>query len=124
MSTVAETKHERPVKPPEFFDPAIAYMRRHFATIRHLSNVSASVGLSMFHFCHEFRRSLGTTPKRVLTGFQIEEAKRLLLKGEALSVIPRRCGFATQSHFASRFKMETGMTPTRWQREARQGKAA
>jgi AraC family transcriptional regulator len=35
-----------------------------------------------------------------------------------LSEIAKECGFAHQSHFTSRFKQATGLTPTRWRRLA------
>jgi AraC family transcriptional regulator len=36
----------------------------------------------------------------------------------ALAEIAAECGFAHQSHFTSRFKQATGLTPTRWRRFA------
>jgi AraC family transcriptional regulator len=52
---------------------------------------------------------------------QIHEAKAELLSGEKeLAQIAKDCGFAHQSHFTSRFKQATGLTPTRWRRMAQQ----
>ena len=45
------------------------------------------------------------------------KAKRELLAREKdLAQIATDCGFAHQSHFTSRFKQATGLTPTRWRR--------
>jgi AraC family transcriptional regulator len=40
----------------------------------------------------------------------------LLSRLKDLAVIARDCGFAHQSHFTSRFKQATGLTPTKWRR--------
>ena len=46
-------------------------------------------------------------------------AKRMLSGAEnTLADIARVCGFAHQSHFTSRFKQGSGLTPTRWRRNA------
>jgi AraC family transcriptional regulator len=37
-----------------------------------------------------------------------------------LAEIATACGFAHQSHFTSRFKQATGLTPTRWRRFAQE----
>jgi AraC family transcriptional regulator len=48
---------------------------------------------------------------------QIHAAKtHLLSRTKDLADIAKDCGFAHQSHFTSRFKQATGLTPTRWRR--------
>jgi AraC family transcriptional regulator len=50
---------------------------------------------------------------------QIHECKKqLLARQKDLAKIASDCGFAHQSHFTSRFKQITGLTPTRWRRMA------
>ena len=62
---------------------------------------------------------LGLTPKQFLLDCQIHLAKSELLSGEKeLAQVAKECGFAHQSHFTSRFKQATGLTPTRWRRMA------
>ena len=47
--------------------------------------------------------------------------KTELLAGQKELVdIAKNCGFAHQSHFTSRFKQATGLTPTRWRRSAQE----
>jgi AraC family transcriptional regulator len=77
------------------------------------------VHLSPFHFHRRFAELLGLTPKHFLLECQIYEAKmQLLSKKKDLAQIATDCGFAHQSHFTSRFKQATGLTPTRWRRAA------
>ena len=62
---------------------------------------------------------LGLTPKHFLLEGQIHEAKlQLMARQKDLRKIATDCGFAHQSHFTSRFKQATGLTPTRWRRLA------
>jgi AraC family transcriptional regulator len=50
---------------------------------------------------------------------QIFHAKLLLASQEiSLAEIAKTCAFAHQSHFTSRFKQATGLTPTRWRKLA------
>ena len=68
---------------------------------------------------------LGLTPKQFLLECQINQAKHdLLARDKELAQIAKDCGFAHQSHFTSRFKQATGLTPTRWRRMAQQRREA
>jgi AraC-like DNA-binding protein len=99
--------------------PALKFMQEHFSKGPTLVNISKTVHLSPFHFHRRFTELLGITPKHFLLDCQIEEAKRMLVSREkGLAAIATACGFAHQSHFTSRFKQATGLTPTRWRRLA------
>jgi AraC family transcriptional regulator len=94
-------------------------MQDHFSKGPTLVSISKTVHLSPFHFHRRFTELLGITPKHFLLDCQIEEAKRMLVAREkGLAEIATACGFAHQSHFTSRFKQATGLTPTRWRRLA------
>jgi AraC family transcriptional regulator len=90
-----------------------------------LVDIAKTVHLSPFHFHRRFSELLGLTPKQFLLDCQIHLAKAELLSGEKeLALIAKECGFAHQSHFTSRFKQATGLTPTRWRRMAQQKQEA
>lgn len=96
---------------------AVSFMVKHYRRGPTLEEVAASVHLSQFHFHRRFSDVFGLTPKELLYDLQIDEAKRLLSDPrQALADIARHCGFSHQSHFTSRFKQGTGLTPTRWRR--------
>jgi len=95
-------------------DRAMAYIVEHFSKPPRLVEVAAAAGLSPFHLHREFRRHFGETPKEVMTRLQIERAKGLMLRGVPLAEVAGRCGFGHQSHLTLRFKMKTGLTPSRW----------
>jgi AraC-like DNA-binding protein len=97
--------------------PALKFMQQEFHRGPTLVEIAKQVELSPFHFHRRFTELLGLTPKQYLLECQIHEAKtQLLARTKDLAVIARDCGFAHQSHFTSRFKQATGLTPTRWRR--------
>ncbi|HSU67456.1 MAG TPA: AraC family transcriptional regulator, partial [Tepidisphaeraceae bacterium] len=97
--------------------PALKFMQQEFHRGPTLVEIAKQVELSPFHFHRRFTELLGLTPKQYLLECQIHEAKtQLLSRTKDLASIARDCGFAHQSHFTSRFKQATGLTPTRWRR--------
>ena len=99
--------------------PALKFMQAEFHRSPTLNEIAKTVHLSPFHFHRRFAQLLGITPKHFLLECQIHEAKtQLLARKKSLAQIATDCGFAHQSHFTSRFKQATGLTPTRWRRLA------
>jgi len=97
--------------------PTIKFMQQEFHRGPTLVEIAKQVDLSPFHFHRRFTELLGLTPKQYMLECQIHEAKtELLSRQKELAAIARDCGFAHQSHFTSRFKQATGLTPTRWRR--------
>jgi AraC-like DNA-binding protein len=98
---------------------AMQFMHQEFGRGPSLSQIAETVHLSAFHFHRRFTELLGITPKHFLLECQIFQAKRTLMSGDQdLAGIAKSCGFAHQSHFTSRFKQATGLTPTRWRKWA------
>jgi AraC-like DNA-binding protein len=99
--------------------PALRFMQAEFRNGPTLVDIAKTVSLSPFHFHRRFTELLGLTPKQFLLDCQIHQAKAdLLARDKELVDIAKECGFAHQSHFTSRFKQATGLTPTRWRRMA------
>jgi AraC-like DNA-binding protein len=99
--------------------PALKFMYDEFGRGPTLGEIAARAHLSPFHFHRRFTDLLGQTPKHFLLSCQIHRAKQLLVsRKKELAEIAKECGFAHQSHFTSRFKQATGLTPTRWRRLA------
>lgn len=97
--------------------PAMQFMQQEFRRVPTLAEIARTVHLSPFHFHRRFTELMGLTPKHFLLDCQIEQAKQELAAGQKeLAAIASECGFAHQSHFTSRFKQATGLTPTRWRR--------
>ena len=105
--------------------PALKFMEDEFRRGPTLTEISHISHLSPFHFHRRFTELLGLTPKHFMLECQIEESKRMLTEGQKpLAEIAAICGFAHQSHFTSRFKQATGLTPTRWRRLAAERRIA
>jgi AraC family transcriptional regulator len=99
--------------------PTLKYMQQEFHKNPTLDDIARKAHLSPFHFHRRFTDLIGQTPKHFLLGCQIHEAKRgLVSRRRELTQIASDTGFAHQSHFTSRFKQATGLTPTRWRRLA------
>ena len=99
--------------------PSLKFMRQEFHRGPTLTEIARQVHLSPFHFHRRFAELLGLTPKHYLLECQITQAKQeLLARKKELAQIATDCGFAHQSHFTSRFKQATGLTPTCWRRFA------
>jgi AraC-like DNA-binding protein len=97
--------------------PAMQFMSENFRRGPTLGEIAKHVHLSPFHFHRRFTELLGITPKHFLLECQVFHTKRLLFARETeLAEISKICGFAHQSHFTSRFKQFTGLTPTRWRK--------
>jgi AraC-like DNA-binding protein len=99
--------------------PALKFMEAEYRRGPALGEIAKTAHLSPFHFHRRFTELLGMTPKHFMLDCQIDEAKRMLVAHEKeLAEIASICGFAHQSHFTSRFKQTTGLTPTKWRRLA------
>lgn len=99
--------------------PALQFMHKEFGRGPTLNEIAATVRLSPFHFHRRFTELFGITPKHFLLECQIYAAKCHMVAGDKdLVEIGSACGFAHQSHFTSRFKQATGLTPTGWRRLA------
>lgn len=100
---------------------AIAFVKRNYRKRLRLADVAKVTGFSTFHFHRRFKLLFGETPQEVITRLRIEQAQRLMLKGEPLERVGRRLGFNSQSHFTMRFKRATGIPPGRWRRALQEG---
>ncbi|HEV8604838.1 MAG TPA: AraC family transcriptional regulator [Tepidisphaeraceae bacterium] len=99
--------------------PTLKFMQQEFHKNPTLDDIARKAHLSPFHFHRRFTDLIGQTPKHFLLGCQIHAAKRgLASRRRELAQIASDTGFAHQSHFTSRFKQATGLTPTRWRRLA------
>lgn len=88
---------------------ALDYIHSYLETVK-MAEVAEHIGMSQYHFCREFKQTIGFTPYQYILQQRIERAKRLLKNKVLLSTIALECGFADQSHLAKQFHKITGMT--------------
>lgn len=82
-----------------------------------LKEVARECGLSVGHFSHAFRRTLGVAPHKWLIEQRVALSKEKLRDGRSsLSDVAAECGFSDQSHLARHFHRIVGVTPGAWRR--------
>ncbi|MBV6626077.1 MAG: helix-turn-helix transcriptional regulator [Rivularia sp. (in: Bacteria)] len=80
-----------------------------------LLELAKYLDMSQFHFCREFKKSVGVTPHHYIMQQRVKMAKQVL-KQQKLSIaeVAVECGFSNQSHLGRVFKQHTGTTPRRY----------
>ena len=82
-----------------------------------LKEVARECGLSVGHFSHAFRRTLGVAPHKWLIEQRVVLSKdKLRDDGLSLSDVAAECGFSDQSHHARHFQRIVGVSPGAWRR--------
>jgi AraC family transcriptional regulator len=82
-----------------------------------LKEVARECGLSVGHFSHAFRRTLGVAPHKWLIEQRVVLSKaKLRDDGLSLSDVAAECGFSDQSHLTRVFKQTVGVSPGAWRR--------
>jgi len=94
---------------------AVAHvLRARFAEPSSLGELAAATGYSVFHACHVFRATTGTTIHGFRRELRLRHALARILDGdEPLSDVALATGFASQSHLTNRFRARFGITPAR-----------
>jgi AraC family transcriptional regulator len=94
---------------------ALTYIEDRLAEPITLEVFAELVGLSTYHFCRAFKRSI--PPHRYHTRRRIERAKELLGKPSlSITQVGLFVGFSTPSAFATTFRKVTGLTPSAYRR--------
>ncbi|HET6858146.1 MAG TPA: helix-turn-helix transcriptional regulator [Streptomyces sp.] len=90
-------------------------MDRDWAEPLDLAAVSAHAGYSRFHFVRAFKAVYGETPGQYLTGRRIERAAEMLRTADlSVTEICSLVGFSSLGTFSSRFKKQTGFSPSEY----------
>lgn len=94
-------------------------MDRDWAQPLDLGTVAARAGYSRYHFVRRFRDVYGETPGQYLTRRRIERAQDLLRSANlTVTEVCMLVGFTSLGTFCTRFKHQTGMTPTAFRARA------
>lgn len=84
-----------------------------------LDDLAHEAGLSRAHLARQFAATFGIPPHRYLRELRIEQAKRALAAGAAVTQVCFEVGFESLGTFSSTFLRHTGYSPRQWQRETR-----
>lgn len=88
------------------------YIDSHLGEKITLNSLAATVGLSVDHFAHAFRQSVGLPPHAYLLHRRVEAAQNMLLHSDlSLSQVALATGFSDYSHLARHFARLVGTSP-------------
>ena len=88
------------------------YSQKTVGTVPSVVHFAEKANLTPSYFSDLVRKETGSTPKKLISLFIIDEAKRRLTEtDDTISEIAYRLGFEYPAHFTRMFKRATGMTP-------------
>ncbi|MFD4247002.1 helix-turn-helix transcriptional regulator [Streptomyces sp. NPDC058525] len=90
-------------------------MDRDWATPLDLATLAAHAGYSRYHFVRAFKEAYGQTPGQYLSRRRIDRAEEMLRTANlSITEICRLVGFSSLGTFSSRFKQQTGLSPSEY----------
>jgi LacI family transcriptional regulator len=99
---------------------AARMIREHACGPLRVSQIAATLGLSLRVFEQRFRRVMRRSPKDAILRVRIERAKLLLATSNLpVAMVAKKCGFGSQEYFARLFHRRAGMTPRSFRSERR-----
>ena len=85
-----------------------------------IADVARLVRISPFHFIRQFEALFGCTPHQFRIAARIDQAKRLLARGEhSVTDVCMEVGFSSLGSFSSLFLRRVGESPSAYQRRVR-----
>ncbi len=104
--------------PPAKKAAVIDYIQANLEQPLTLQAMATVVGLSQYHFAHQFKQSMGVAPYHYVLQCRIERAKTLLRQSQqSISSIAQACGFKSASYFTRQFRQIVGTTPKRYREQ-------
>lgn len=112
--------------PPDPVERAIGHIYRTFeadpAAELTLDDLADAACVTPEHLCRVFQKALDRSPMECVRLARLDRAAVLLSRSNfGVGQIARMCGFASQFHFARRFKEAFGQTPTALRQAIRDG---
>ena len=101
-------------------DPAIYYIRNHFADPISLEDLSSLVHMSIPYFCARFKEQIGDSPYSYVINTRLTAACHTLLSSHlSIEEIAAGVGFKSTSSFIKAFTNKYKKTPGQMRRESR-----
>jgi AraC-like DNA-binding protein len=114
LSSLASYKNGKRIIHPAVHS-AINHMEQHFTEPMTISDLSAVINLSQYHFSRLFRAETGFSVHGYLLDIRMNHAKKLMSETElSVEEVAQQCGFSCASHFIRAFKQEMNITPARF----------
>ena len=92
---------------------ATDYIRKNVSKKISLEDIASAVGLSMYHFSREFKKTTGYSVMQYVNIIRCEHAQELLTAGNyKIKEVALLCGFESYSYFSNVYKSYTGTLPS------------
>lgn len=115
FSVLKELRSEVTVAGPA--QKAIAYMESHLAEPLSLESLADHVGMSRFHFAHEFTREVGVSPMRYLCEQRVRTAQALIARSNVpLRSIAESVGLNNEFNMSRVFRRVCHQPPSHFRR--------
>lgn len=99
---------------------ALGYIFRNISAPISTSALAREACMSEGYFNREFKKTFGMSPQKYITVKKIEKARSMLLMGGMpVSEIAVALGFYDSPHFVRSFKAVTGISPSKYRRNAK-----
>lgn len=98
---------------------ALELIERSYGSRLTLEKLAAAAGVSPKYFCELFRQMTQKTPMEYVLFYRIEQACILLTETNLpITEISFRCGFNDSGYFSRRFRLQTGVSPSAYRKQA------
>jgi AraC-like DNA-binding protein len=87
-----------------------------------LDELASAVSTSPFHLSHVFRHWTGASVHSYRTHLRLRASVERVAAGDRLADVAQDMGFASQAHFADRFRRAYGVPPAAWRRQLGSGR--
>lgn len=99
----------------ELVNRAIKFIQRNFYNKISNEDIASACACSVSTLCHLFKQFKSSTVKQYITALRINYAKELLRTSNlSVSSIADKSGFSDYNYFSTKFKKETGKSPSEY----------
>ena len=114
QSVDAACKQERTEAQNAAVAEVLRYIHDNYARDFGLDELSKLVDMSPAYLSDLFKRNTGTSYVKYLTAVRMNNACRMLLRGDRASVVAEQVGYRDYNYFCKVFKKNVGMTPSEY----------
>ena len=93
------------------------YIKEHYKEDIGRNELAEEFHLAPEYLSKTYKKQMGVNLKDTIAECRIEEAKRLLERGERVSDVAEEVGFDNFTYFSTMFKKYTGITPNQYRKK-------
>ncbi len=93
------------------------YIKEHYKEDIGRNGIAEQFHLAPEYLSKTYKKQMGINLKDTIAEYRIEEAKRLLERGERVSDVAEKVGFDNFTYFSTMFKKYTGITPNQYRKK-------